>query len=70
MDLYKKVMKLHSTYEMEIKLKQIATEAFDAISEFSHFEIIYFFDKAEPGEIVFSGRPRGNPDMKASSLLA
>lgn len=55
---------------MEIKLKQIATEAFDAISEFSHLEIIYFFDKAEPGEIVFSGRPRGNPDMKASSLLA
>jgi hypothetical protein len=25
MDLYKKVMKLYSIYEMEIKLKQVAT---------------------------------------------
>jgi tRNA-Thr(GGU) m(6)t(6)A37 methyltransferase TsaA len=40
----------------------IPTEAFEGISEFSHFEIIYFFDKVEPKDIVFSGHPRGNPN--------
>ena len=47
----------------EIELADhIPTEAFDGISEFSHLEIIYYFDKVEPKDIVFSGRPRGNPD--------
>ena len=40
----------------------IPTEAFDGISEFSHLEIIYFFNQAEEQDLVFSGRPRGNPD--------
>jgi tRNA (adenine37-N6)-methyltransferase len=39
----------------------IPTEAFEGISDFSHLEIIYFFDKVENREIVYSGRPRGNP---------
>ena len=43
-------------------LPHIPTEAFDNIEDFSHLEIIYYFDKVEPGEIIFSGRPRGNPD--------
>lgn len=56
---------------MEIKLKPIATvknsrttptEAFEGIYEFSHLEIIYFFDKVNNKEIVFSGHPRGNPN--------
>ena len=47
----------------EIELADhIPTEAFDGISEFSHLEIIYYFDKVEPKEIVFSGYPRGNPE--------
>lgn len=47
----------------EIELcDHIPTEAFEGISDFSHLEIICFFDKVEPREIVFSGRPRGNPD--------
>ncbi|HTQ29097.1 MAG TPA: SAM-dependent methyltransferase [Puia sp.] len=46
----------------EIELADhIPTEAFDAISDFSHLEIIYYFSKVESGDIVFSGRPRGNP---------
>ena len=36
------------------------TEAFDNITDFSHLEIIYYFDKVENDSIVFSGRPRGN----------
>lgn len=47
----------------EIELAQdIPTEAFDNISDFSHLEIIYFFDKVENKEIVYKGRPRGNPN--------
>lgn len=47
----------------EIELcDHIPTEAFEGISGFSHLEIIYFFDKVIDTEIVFSGRPRGNPD--------
>ncbi len=40
----------------------IPTEAFDNISDFSHLEIIYYFNKVKKEDIVFSGRPRGNPN--------
>jgi tRNA-Thr(GGU) m(6)t(6)A37 methyltransferase TsaA len=39
----------------------IPVDALDAISDFSHLEIIYYFDKVKSGDVVFSGRPRGNP---------
>jgi tRNA-Thr(GGU) m(6)t(6)A37 methyltransferase TsaA len=46
----------------EIELAaHIPTEAFENISDFSHLEIIYFFDKVESKDIIYSGRPRGNP---------
>ncbi|MBL7932864.1 MAG: tRNA (N6-threonylcarbamoyladenosine(37)-N6)-methyltransferase TrmO [Bacteroidia bacterium] len=41
--------------------EDIPVEAFENISDFSHLEIIYYFDKVKNEEIVFSGRPRGNP---------
>ena len=40
----------------------VPTEAFDNIADFSHLEIIYYFDKVKTEDIVFSGRPRGNPN--------
>ena len=40
----------------------IPTEAFNNISDFSHLEIIYYFDKVKKEDIIFSGRPRGNPN--------
>ena len=47
----------------EIELcDDIPGEAFEGISEFSHLEIIYYFDRVAKRDIVFSGRPRGNPD--------
>lgn len=47
----------------EIELvDHIPTEAFAHLSDFSHLEIIYFFDKVKDEDIVFSGRPRGNPN--------
>ena len=42
--------------------EHIPTEAFDGLSEFSHLEVIYYFDKVDRQNIVYSGRPRGNPD--------
>jgi tRNA-Thr(GGU) m(6)t(6)A37 methyltransferase TsaA len=47
----------------EIQLApHIPQEAFDCIEDFSHLEIIYYFDLVAEANIVFSGRPRGNPD--------
>ena len=47
----------------EIELADhIPTEAFNGISEFTHLEIIYYFDKVETKDMVYSGHPRGNPE--------
>jgi tRNA-Thr(GGU) m(6)t(6)A37 methyltransferase TsaA len=47
----------------EIELcDHIPAEAFEGISEFSHLEIIFYFDRVAKSDIIFSGRPRGNPD--------
>jgi tRNA-Thr(GGU) m(6)t(6)A37 methyltransferase TsaA len=55
----------------EIELcDHIPAEAFEGISDFSHLEIIYFFDEADNREIVFSGRPRGNPDYPLVGIFA
>lgn len=54
----------------EIELADhIPTEAFENIRDFSHLEIIYFFDKVDEKSIVFSGRPRGNPDYPLVGIL-
>src|SRR5450432_367076 len=45
----------------EIELAEhIPAEAFNNIMDFSHLEIIYYFDKVKTNDIVFSGHPRGN----------
>ena len=38
----------------------IPDDALDNIEQFSHLEIIYYFNQVEKDTIVFSGRPRGN----------
>lgn len=54
----------------EIDLAEnIPTEAFENISDFSHLEIIYIFDKVKKEDIVFSGRPRGNPNYPIVGIL-
>lgn len=47
----------------------IPTEAFDHISDFSHLEIIYYFDKVRGKDIVFSGHPRGNPNYPSVGIF-
>lgn len=54
----------------EIELADhVPSEAFSSIADFSHLEIIYYFDKVKNEDIVFSGRPRGNPDYPLVGIL-
>ena len=54
----------------EIELADhIPTEAFENISQFSHLEIIYYFDKVKTENIVFSGRPRGNLNFPSVGIF-
>lgn len=54
----------------EIELEEhIPTEAFENISDFSHLEIIYYFNQVDNNDIVFSGRPRGNPNYPLVGIL-
>jgi tRNA (adenine37-N6)-methyltransferase len=55
----------------EIELADhIPGEAFENIENFSHLEIIYCFNKVEDKDIVFSGRPRGNPNYPLTGIFA
>ncbi|MBK8610015.1 MAG: tRNA (N6-threonylcarbamoyladenosine(37)-N6)-methyltransferase TrmO [Chitinophagaceae bacterium] len=45
------------------------TEAFNNIADFSHLEVIFYFDKVKNDNIVFSGRPRGNPNYPLVGIL-
>jgi tRNA (adenine37-N6)-methyltransferase len=51
-------------------LPHIPEEAFNGIEEFSHLEIIYYFDKPDKNKIVFSSRPRGNPAWPNLGIFA
>lgn len=55
----------------EIELAdEIPDEALGNIEEFSHLEIIYYFDRVKEEDIVYSGRPRGNPAYPLTGILA
>ena len=45
-------------------------EMFNSIGDFSHLEVIYYFDRVDDADIVFSGRPRGNPAYPLTGILA
>lgn len=54
----------------EIELAdEIPTVALAGIEAFSHLEIIYYFDKAQAKDIVFSCRPRGNPAYPLTGIF-
>jgi tRNA-Thr(GGU) m(6)t(6)A37 methyltransferase TsaA len=50
-------------------LDHIPIEAMNNLEDFSHLEIIYYFDQVDQAKIVFSGRPRGNPDYPNVGIL-
>jgi len=54
----------------EIELSEnIPIEAFNHISDFSHLDILFYFDKVNDEDIVFSARPRGNPDYPVVGIF-
>jgi tRNA-Thr(GGU) m(6)t(6)A37 methyltransferase TsaA len=55
----------------EIELAaHIPTNALDNITGFSHLEIIYHFDQAEPDKVVLAGHPRGNTNYPLMGIFA
>ncbi len=55
----------------EIELAgHIPESAFDGILQFSHLEVIFYFDKALQQDNVFSARPRGNSSYPVTGIFA
>lgn len=50
--------------------EHIPTEAFEGIEDFSHLEIIYYFDRVKKEEIVYTGHPRGNLKYPLMGIFA
>lgn len=48
----------------------IPEQALAGIENFSHLEIIYHFHKVEEDKIIYSGRPRGNPEYPEMGIFA
>src|SRR5947209_7650485 len=44
--------------------------AFDNIGDFSHLDIIYYFDKLPSEKIEYARRPRGNPNYPLNGIFA
>ncbi|GHN00916.1 tRNA (N6-threonylcarbamoyladenosine(37)-N6)-methyltransferase TrmO [Cytophagales bacterium WSM2-2] len=55
----------------EIQLADhIPAESLTGINAFSHLEVVYYFDKANDGDVVYAGRPRGNPDYPLVGIFS
>ncbi len=48
----------------------VPSESLVNITEFSHLEIIYYFDRVKPGDVVYSGHPRGNQAYPLVGIFA
>jgi len=54
----------------EIELSNdMPLEVFNNISDFSHLEIIYYFNQVKNDDIIFLGRPRENPNYPLVGIL-
>jgi len=52
-------------------IPEIALEALKGLEEFSHAEILFYFDRVDPGTIEQGARhPRGNPDWPRVGVFA
>jgi tRNA-Thr(GGU) m(6)t(6)A37 methyltransferase TsaA len=50
--------------------EEIPEHSFKRITDFSHLEIIYYFDQTKEDHIPYSRRPRGNPDFPEMGVFA
>jgi tRNA-Thr(GGU) m(6)t(6)A37 methyltransferase TsaA len=55
--------------EIEL-LPHIPDKAFNCIEEFSHLEIVFYFDKSDKTKAVFFGHPRGNKNWPEVGIYA
>ena len=55
--------------EIEL-LPHIPAVAFDGIDEYSHLEIIFYFNQSDKSKIIFSGHPRGNTNWPHVGIFA
>ena len=55
--------------EIEL-LPHIPAKAFNGIEEFSHLEIVFYFDKADKSKAVFFSHPRGNINWPEVGIYA
>lgn len=55
--------------EIEL-LPHIPEKAFEGIDAFSHLEIIFHFNKADPSEAVYFSHPRGNSNWPEVGIYA
>jgi tRNA-Thr(GGU) m(6)t(6)A37 methyltransferase TsaA len=53
-----------------ILAEDIPDNAFQHILDFSQLEIIYYFDKVKGNRILYSRKPRGNPDYPDMGIFA
>ena len=55
----------------EIELAEgIPADAFNGIDEFSHLEIIFYFNRADKSKAVFKYHPRGNKNWPETGIFA
>ncbi|HWR31929.1 MAG TPA: tRNA (N6-threonylcarbamoyladenosine(37)-N6)-methyltransferase TrmO [Chitinophagaceae bacterium] len=55
----------------EIELaEEVPADAFNGIEEFSHLEIIFYFDKADKSKAVYKFHPRGNKNWPEVGIFA
>lgn len=55
----------------EIELaEEVPADAFNGIEEFSHLEIIFYFDKADKSKAVYIYHPRGNKNWPEVGIFA
>ena len=51
-------------------LDHVPTEALDNIGDFSHLEVIYYFNQVDPDKIIYSGHPRNNKAYPLTGIFA
>ena len=56
---------------IELGPAQLEADATAGLEEFSHIEVVFLFDRVDPGAVCRGARhPRGNPDWPSVGILA
>lgn len=59
------------TAMIELDPAQLAADATEGLGQFSHIEVVFLFDRVDPGSVCRGARhPRGNPEWPSVGILA